>query len=98
MFIHDLPFLIILLTLVIASIKTGKLTLPAGLTGGLVAVAIFAGAGYNGVCMLAAFFILGTLATVWHKDEKHAVKSNNDQSVKRNSGQVLANSRVAALI
>ena len=62
------------------------------------AVLIFVGAGYTGLSMLAAFFVLGTIATSWKKNLKSPVRSKADQSAKRNTGQVLANGSVAGLI
>jgi uncharacterized protein (TIGR00297 family) len=95
---HLLPLFLILPVIVIISVRTGKLTPYAAITGGFIAVLIFIGAGYTGLSMLAAFFIFGTLATSWKKDEKLQAKSVIDQSIKRNSGQVIANSGVAAIM
>jgi uncharacterized protein (TIGR00297 family) len=93
---HYLPFLLVLMTIVIVSIKTEKLTLSGALTGGAIAIFIFMGAGYTGIFILAAFFILGTAATVWRRKEKQHFKAAGDHT-KRNSGQVLANGGVAAM-
>ncbi|HEY4197524.1 MAG TPA: DUF92 domain-containing protein [Mucilaginibacter sp.] len=93
---HYLPFLLILIAIIIISVKTEKLTLAGALTGGLIALLIFIGAGYAGISMLAAFFVLGTAATIWKKNEKQRFKSTTDHT-KRNSGQVLANGGVAAI-
>ena len=73
-----------------------KLTLAGALTGGIIAMLIFAGAGYSGIAMLAAFFITGTGATAWKKEEKQQFKLADDHT-KRNAGQVLANGGVAAI-
>lgn len=89
--------LLLLVVLVISSIMTGKLTLAAGITGGLLATLIFIGAGYTGIAMLSAFFILGTLTTSWKKELKQQHKAPGDQSVKRKTSQVLANGGVAAI-
>jgi uncharacterized protein (TIGR00297 family) len=93
---HYLPFLITLIAIIIISVKAQKLTLAGALTGGVIAVLIFAGAGYTGIFMLAAFFILGTAATTWKKKEKQRFKIGVDHT-KRNSGQVLANGGMAAI-
>ncbi len=93
---HYLPLLLILTAIIIISVKTEKLTLTGALTGGAIAILIFIGAGYTGICMLAAFFILGTASTIWKKQEKQQFKSATDHT-KRNSGQVLANGGVAAI-
>ena len=95
--LHYVPFCFLLAVVVLVSVNAGKLTLGGGLTGGLIASIVFIGAGYNGLLMLAAFFIFGTATTWWKKVEKQAFKSRNDQSGKRNLGQVLANGGIAAL-
>jgi uncharacterized protein (TIGR00297 family) len=94
---HYLPLFLLLTAGIIISVGAEKLTLPAALTGGAVAVLIFLGAGYTGLSMLAAFFVLGTMATVWKKKEKQQFKPAADHA-KRNAGQVLANGGVAAII
>jgi uncharacterized protein (TIGR00297 family) len=94
---HYLPLFLLLTAGIIISVKVEKLTLPAALTGGAIAVLIFLGAGYTGLSMLAAFFVLGTIATVWKKKEKQLFKPATDHT-KRNAGQVLANGGVAAII
>lgn len=71
--------------------------MSGAITGGVIAAMIFIGAGYTGLSMLGAFFIFGTAATVWKKREKRPIKLKDDQSVKRNAGQVLANGGVAAI-
>jgi uncharacterized protein (TIGR00297 family) len=92
-----LIFLILLLAAVFASYKTNKLTLAGSLTGGVVALAIFAGSGFTGIGMLAAFFALSVLATSHKKAEKRKLASDKHHPEKRNAGQVLANGGVAAL-
>jgi uncharacterized protein (TIGR00297 family) len=92
-----LIFLILLLAAVFASYKTNKLTLAGSLTGGVVALAIFAGSGFTGIGMLAAFFVLSVLATSYKKAEKRKLASDKHHPEKRNAGQVLANGGVAAL-
>ena len=94
---HYLPLFLLLTVGIIISVKAEKLTLPAALTGGAIAVLIFLGAGYTGLSLLAAFFVLGTIATVWKKKEKQQFKPATDHT-KRNTGQVLANGGVAAII
>jgi uncharacterized protein (TIGR00297 family) len=90
--LHDILVPLILFAGVIASIRWKKLTAPAALTGGIAGWLVFAAGGFTGLLMLAAFFILGTLATSWKKKEKgHAAQEM------RTTGQVLANGGVAAL-
>lgn len=92
---HLLNNVIVLLILsagVIASIRLKKLTPSAGITGGVLGWLVFAGGGYTGLGMLAAFFILGTVATSWKKRQKGAAAQTT-----RTAGQVFANGGVAAL-
>jgi uncharacterized protein (TIGR00297 family) len=97
-FYHYLLLILLLTVVVITSIATQKLTLTGAATGAVIAIMIFSGMGYTGLGMLAAFFILGTLSTAWGKKEKLQYKVKEDQSSKRNAGQVLANGGVAALM
>jgi uncharacterized protein (TIGR00297 family) len=62
-----------------------KLTLTGAITGWAVASLIYAGAGYLGISLLAAFFVLASLAT-------------KGKGSKRTPGQVLANGGVAAIL
>ena len=95
---HSLPFILILIAVVIASIATKKLTIGGSSAGALIAALVFLGFGYTGVSMLAIFFILGTATTVWRKKEKAAIKLQHDQSTRRNAGQVFANGGMAGLM
>jgi uncharacterized protein (TIGR00297 family) len=85
-------FLIILFAILIAVYKFRKLTLVGTLTGGVVAVCIFMGGGLPGILILAAFFIMATVATSWKK----SLKGKTHPEI-RNAAQVLANGGVAAL-
>jgi len=92
---HALPFVLLLIAIVVASIATKKLTVGGAFTGAVMAILVYLGFGYTGVSMLATFFILGTVATIWKKKEKAAVKVQHDQSTRRDAGQVFANGGVA---
>lgn len=85
-------FLGIIILAMILAVKTGKLTVRASLTGGLVALLLLLGAGPGGVVLLGAFFILGVLATRYKKEEKNA------GSEERTPEQVLANGGVAGFM
>ena len=95
---HSLPFILLLIAIVTASIVTNKLSIGGALTGAAIATLVYLGAGYTGVSILGAFFICGTAVTVWKKKEKALVKIAHEQSVKRDAGQVFANGGVAGLI
>ncbi len=95
---HYFPLFLLLGASIIISVRAAKLTLSGAITGGVIAAMIFIGAGYTGLSMLGAFFIFGTAATVWKKKEKRPIRLKEDQFVKRNAGQVLANGGVAAIM
>ena len=96
---HDYRLLLlILLPVMIASVLLKKLTVPASITGGIIGVCVFVGAHFTGIAMMAAFFILGTLATSWKiksKIEKSIAENNSGQ---RKAAQVIANAGVAAIV
>lgn len=87
----------IIITAALAAYKLRKLTRAGSLAGGLVATCIFLGAGFVGIALLAAFFVMAILATSWKKPIKLAATANNHHPETRNAGQVLANGGVAAL-
>lgn len=80
------------------SVLKKKLTVMAALAGGLLAGIIFTGAGFTGIWLLAAFFILGVSATRWKFNIKTKDGLAEKRQGKRNAGQVLANAGVAALL
>src|SRR5581483_8344363 len=90
-------FFIILLTCIMLSIALKKLTVGAALTGGVIACCLFVGAGFTGIIMLACFFILGSAATSWKMELKQQSGFAERNKGRRNAGQVVANSGVAAL-
>lgn len=77
------------------SIVMRKLTLTGGITGFIIGALVYLGAGYNGVSMLAIFFIAGTLATSFGCKKKQTIKP---ESTQRTAGQVFANGGVAAIL
>jgi uncharacterized protein (TIGR00297 family) len=98
---HTLSFWIILCSVLMAgffSYTSGKLTLPASLTGVIVALLMYMGAGLLTLIMLAVFFILGTAATSYKKGYKQKMGLAEVHEGQRRSGQVLANAGVAAIL
>ena len=93
-----LLFSILILGIAIISIIYKKLTTRGGVAAAFVGMAVYAGSNYKGLAMLGAFFILGTLATAWRKNEKLPLKAKTDRSTARNAGQVMANGGVAAIM
>lgn len=91
--------LLLLLVLVIGlSIRSRKLTPLAAVTGGVLALGIFLGAGFTGIAMLGAFFMMGTAATIWKLQNKVAAGIAEKKGGMRNWKQVVANGGVAAMV
>jgi len=93
-----LPFILFLLAAVAAAFLTKKLSLPASLTGGLLAGIIYSGVGWPGIYLLGAFFLLGTLATSWQKRSKIQMSIATESDSRRTTGQVLANGGMAGIL
>jgi uncharacterized protein (TIGR00297 family) len=97
MHLSDIIVLAVLLAGILFSIGRKKLTLPAALTGAALGWIIYAGGGYTGLAMMTVFFILGTAATSWKKEEKMEVRSHAAPEQTRTTGQVIANAGVAGI-
>jgi uncharacterized protein (TIGR00297 family) len=91
------PLLALLLTGMVLSVWFKKLTVPAAITGGICGLLVFAGAGYAGIAIMAAFFTAGTLATSWQVQKKLYIKAAENNNGQREASQVIANAGVAAL-
>ena len=89
--------LAILLSAMFLSVRAGKLDVPGALTGGLLGFLIFVGAGFTGIAMIGAFFLLGTTATSWKMKDKQQLHLAEKEKGKRKASQVIANAGVAAL-
>ncbi len=92
-----LPVSILLLTGMLLSILTKKLTLLAAVAGGIVGLCIYCGAGFTGIAMIAAFFLSGSTATSWKANSKEKLGTAEENKGQRKPGQVIANGGVAAL-
>lgn len=79
------------------SILAKKLTVTAAFTGAILAVIIFSAAGYTGLAMMTAFFILGSAATSWQKHKKKTFVPVEETGKGRSALQVLANAGAAAI-
>ena len=80
------------------AISRHKLTIPAAKTGAIIAVSIFAGAGYVGFIMMTMFFLLGTLATAHKVDTKKQIGIAEANKGRRTASQVLANAGIQGLL
>lgn len=98
MSIHDYPVYVFLLGGSALSIIGRKLTVAGAITGALVGLLVFKGAGYTGIAMLALFFIAGSGATAWQVSKKQQLGVAESNKGKRTMGQVLANGGIAAIL
>ncbi|WP_298738690.1 DUF92 domain-containing protein [uncultured Chitinophaga sp.] len=89
--------LALLLVVAMVSVRKRKLTGSGGIAAIFTGLLVFAGAGYIGVLLLAAFFIMGTVATSHRKDLKAKLQAGGEHPEARNAGQVLANGGTAVL-
>ena len=95
---EDIALPLIIAGLVAISIFSGKIDLPGGLVGGLMTCLLFLGAGWLGVLLIAAFFVMGTLASLWKLRKKEAMSIAEAHNVRRGWRNVVANSGVAGLL
>jgi uncharacterized protein (TIGR00297 family) len=96
----DKNLLIIAIILTVGAVLSSvakKLTPAAAVTGWIVGLVIFLGAGYGGVTLLAAFFVAGTLSTSVGLQSKESLGIAEKRHGSRTAGQVIANGGVAAL-
>lgn len=93
--------LIVYSALLIAAVlayRTGKLTRAGAITGYIVALFIYKGAGVMGVAVLTAFFIIGSWATKWQISKKTIIGAAEKNKGRRTAAQVLANGGIAAAL
>ncbi|WP_158797444.1 DUF92 domain-containing protein [Pedobacter sp. L105] len=93
-YLHALPAFLLLLGGVYFSVSRKKLTSLAALTGFVCGSILYLGAGYTGLMLLTAFFLMGTLSTSWGKRIKQDLVPG-EESTARTPGQVLANAGTA---
>jgi uncharacterized protein (TIGR00297 family) len=96
-------FSLIIVALILAigaflSVISKKLTPIAGISAFFVGMAIYIGAGYGGLAVLAAFFMMSTLATANKKGQKAKLESKLQHPERRKAGQVFANGGIAAVL
>jgi uncharacterized protein (TIGR00297 family) len=98
MSIAEIIILLILLSGSALSYTTKKLTLAGAITGAVVGLLMYKGAGLTGLLILAVFFISASWATKWQVAKKAAIGAAEENKGRRTAGQVLANGGVAALL
>lgn len=94
---HELIIIIVLAIGSAASILTRKLTVGGGFLGGLLGWLVFIGAGFMGIILLSAFFLLGTWATSWGRSLKERLAVAEKHKGRRTAGQVMANGGMAGI-
>jgi uncharacterized protein (TIGR00297 family) len=94
----DVLIYLFLVAGVLISYFTRKLTLPGALTGGLVGLLIYKGAGIAGLGMMSLFFIAGSWATGWQRESKATAEPSTEHKSGRTAWQVIANAGVAAIL
>lgn len=101
MLLYPVQYLIfifpVILTILLFSVKTRKLTISAALTAVAIGLIVLKAAQLTGVFMLLTFFLLSVLATSHKKAIKLKLHPEDLATKGRNTGQVLANGGVAAL-
>ncbi|WP_026461509.1 DUF92 domain-containing protein [Adhaeribacter aquaticus] len=96
-----LQFILVFLILGVGmyfSLRAQKLTEAGALTGGLLGLSLFLGAGFTGLGMLGAFFIIGTLASSWKFTYKASLGLAEENKGRRTAGQAFANAGVAGIL
>lgn len=94
---NDIAPLLVLLAGAAASYRLGKLSAGGSVAAFVTGSSIYLGTGYNGLAMLAAFFVAATWATSHKKEKKAIIEGKRVYSERRNATQVLANGGVAGL-
>ena len=92
---HYIVFIIIVVGMIYA-VSSNKLTVFGSLWGGILGAVIFLGTGFTGFCQMAAFFLLGSMATEWKRSIKMVL--HPQEEIKRTGEQVMANAGVAGFL
>ncbi|GGE95248.1 DUF92 domain-containing protein [Hymenobacter cavernae] len=80
------------------SVRAGKLTAAGACIGGVLGGLLFLGAGFTGLAMLGAFFLLGSAASGWRVEEKRSAGLAEENKGRRTTSQALANGGVAGML
>lgn len=90
--------LIIIFLLAVLAVKFKKLTIMAGILGGVIGSFIWIISGYTGLLLMASFFLLGTLATLWGIGIKYKNGFAENELSTRDERQVFANAGIPFLL
>jgi uncharacterized protein (TIGR00297 family) len=80
----------------VAGLAAGAISLSGAVVGWVLGVAVWAGLGWRGFALLAAFVTLGSLATRWRRERKVALGVAQSGGGRRGARHALANALVPA--
>ncbi|WKN30693.1 DUF92 domain-containing protein [Porifericola rhodea] len=83
--------------LVFLGVSTNKITIRGAVAGGGITFLLLLAFQWLGLLMIASFFALGTLASVWKSSEKRRQGTEEKNRGKRDYVNVLANGGVASI-
>jgi uncharacterized protein (TIGR00297 family) len=95
--VADIVFCAVLPIILLVVYKLRKLTLAGTVIAGFIAISIYYGFVLPGITMLAAFFILATIATSFGKEQKKMFEEKAEPE-RRDAYQVLANGGVSGIL
>ena len=96
-----LQFLLVFFILVLGmyySVRTNKMTFAGSLSGGLLGMLLFLGAGFTGLAQLGFFFLAGSFVTAWRINDKVRLGLAEENKGRRTASQAWANAGVAGLL
>jgi len=80
------------------SVRTNKMNVPGALSGGLLGMLLFLGAGFTGLAQLGFFFLAGSFVTAWKLNYKVSLGLAEENKGQRTASQAWANAGVAGLV
>ncbi|MDF9797007.1 uncharacterized protein (TIGR00297 family) [Catalinimonas alkaloidigena] len=88
----------IVVILVALSVLSKKITVRGALLGGFITFLLWSAFGLIGLATIVVFFIFGTAASIWKKNEKKKYKLEQQNEGKRDYHNVVGNGGVAGLL
>ncbi|MFK7925383.1 MAG: TIGR00297 family protein [Bacteroidia bacterium] len=82
---------------VVLSFASGKIDLPGSLVGGLIALGIFVGGGFEALALLLLFFVLGTFVSHWKRSAKQELGLAQENEGKRSVRHAFSNGGIAGM-
>lgn len=82
---------------VVLSYASGKIDLLGSLVGGLIALGIFVGGGFEALALLLLFFVLGTFVSHWQRSAKQDLGLAQENEGKRSVRHAFSNGGVAGM-